>query len=396
MDNNLLLDNLDSISNINVYSRKNREYEKILGNYTLKSFIKSIKNPIKIKKKNFLDEMAIKYPYDEDPSFKISQSLNKKIVRSKELFNNIINDYIETDNNKNDSKNPIRAYQFRKPIKIDLTPNPCTYNPKYDCIFKRIPVVTIYKTPKKIDDNNNNTNNFSIKRKIKLKKITNDKKHNIILYRNNKEKKKLDSLQSFNKKFISFTKNNDYLKEEINDNNQKEKIISFRNKDSIIKNNNEKSNNNNSNNNNINNNFFNLIHKNRIPYNNNINNFNKRKRKHNSVYKNILKTCVLNKFNDEKNYTEKKNVIDFNKMLSRNYDIILNTSSLKNPSFYYYKPNFEYITQSLKGFNFGEKPKKTNSEKKKFLLKKMWCSYGDLSKDYYLVNNSKLNNNKDK
>ena len=396
MDNNLLLDNLDSISNINVYSRKNREYEKILGNYTLKSFIKSIKNPIKIKRRNFLDEMAEKYPYDEDPSFKISQSLNKKIVRSKELFNNIINDYIQTDNNNN-SKNPIKAYHFRKPIKIDLTPNPCTYNPKYDCIFKRIPVVTIYKTPKKIDDNNNNTNNFSIKRKIKLKKITDDKKHNIILYRNNKENKKLDSLQSFNKKFISFTKNNDYLKEEINDNNQKEKIISFRNKDSIIKNNNEKSNNNNSNNNNnINNNFFNLIHKNRIPYNNNINNFNKRKRKHNSVYKNILKTCVLNKFNDEKNYTEKKNVIDFNKMLSRNYDIILNTSSLKNPSFYYYKPNFEYITQSLKGFNFGEKPKKTNSEKKKFLLKKMWCSYGDLSKDYYLVNNSKLNNNKDK
>ena len=305
MDNNLLLDNLDSISNINVYSRKNREYEKILGNYTLKSFIKSIKNPIKIKRRNFLDEMAEKYPYDEDPSFKISQSLNKKIVRSKELFNNIINDYIETDNNKNDSKNPIRAYQFRKPIKIDLTPNPCTYNPKYDCIFKRIPVVTIYKTPKKIDDNNN-TNNFSIKRKIKLKKITNDKKHNIILYRNNKEKKKLDSLQSFNKKFISFTKNNDYLKEEINDNNQKEKIITFKNKDSIIKNNNEKSNNNNSNNNNINNNFFNLIHKNRIPYNNNINNFNKRKRKHNSVYKNILKTCALNKSHDEKKYTEKK------------------------------------------------------------------------------------------
>ena len=89
MDNNLLLDNLDSISNINVYSRKNREYEKILGNYTLKSFIKSIKNPIKIKRRNFLDEMAEKYPYDEDPSFKISQSLNKKIVRSKELFNNI-------------------------------------------------------------------------------------------------------------------------------------------------------------------------------------------------------------------------------------------------------------------------------------------------------------------
>ena len=310
MDNNLLLDNLDSISNINVYSRKNREYEKILGNYTLKSFIKSIKNPIKIKRRNFLDEMAEKYPYDEDPSFKISQSLNKKIVRSKELFNNIINDYIQTDNNNN-SKNPIKAYHFRKPIKIDLTPNPCTYNPKYDCIFKRIPVVTIYKTPKKIDDNNNNTNNFSIKRKIKLKKITNDKKHNIILYRNNKEKKKLDSLQSFNKKFISFTKNNDYLKEEINDNNQKEKIITFKNKDSIIKNNNEKSNNynlnnNNSNNNNINNNFFNLTHKNRTPYNNNINNFNKRKRKHNSVYKNILKTCALNKSHDEKKYTEKK------------------------------------------------------------------------------------------
>ena len=346
MDTNLLLDNFDSINNFNVYSRKNCEYEKIFGNYTLKSLIKSIKNPIKRKKRNFLDEMAKKYPYDEAPSFKISQSLNKKIVRSKQLFNNIVNNYIQINNNENNSKNPKRAYNFRKPIKTDFTPNPCTYNPKYNCIFKRIPVVKIYKTPKKIDVNNNNTNNISIKRKIKLKKINNNKKNNIILYSSNKEKKKLDSLQSFNKKFISFTKNNDYLKEEINDNNQKENTITFRNKYSMIKNNNEESNNNNSNNNNnINNNFFDLIHKKRMPYNNNINNFNKRKRKYNSVYKNILKASALNKSNEEKYYTEKKNVIDFNKMLNRNYDIILNTSSLKNPSFYHYKPNVEYITQ---------------------------------------------------
>ena len=83
-------------------------------------------------------------------------------------------------------------------------------------------------------------------------------------------------------------------------------------------------------------------------------------------------------------------------MSKRNFEIIINNSTLNNPSFYKYEPKFDYITQSSKAFNFGFINKRTNFEKKKFLLKKMWCSYADISKDYYLINNSKLNENLEK
>ena len=78
-------------------------------------------------------------------------------------------------------------------------------------------------------------------------------------------------------------------------------------------------------------------------------------------------------------------------MSKRNFGIILNNSILKNPSVYDYEPKFDYITQSSNAFNFGYNQNKTNYQKKKFLLKKMLCSYANLSKDYYIINNSKLN-----
>lgn len=81
-------------------------------------------------------------------------------------------------------------------------------------------------------------------------------------------------------------------------------------------------------------------------------------------------------------------------MSKRNFDILLNNSVLKNPSFYRYKPNFDYIKQSPKIINFGTNDNRTNFQKKRYLLKKMWCSYANLTKDYILINNSKLNETK--
>ena len=393
MKKNILLNNLDSISNFQIYSKKNSEYEKVLGNYTLKSFIQSLNNPIKIKKKKFLDEMAEKYPYEENSSNLISHSISKRKTRSKELFNGLINNYTQTEDNQKEIKSPSITYNYRKPIQIDLTPNPCTYNPKYDCIFKRIPVVTIYKTYKTPRAMNNNNNiNISIKR-IKLKKIKKENiNNNIILYRNNKEKKNVknvDTLKLFNKKLGTFLNNNNYLKEEKNDNSQYISRIAFENKNIIkkVKNNEYKKKDISD--------VFNIIHKNKTPQNN-VNNFNKNKRKNNYFFKNFFKTNAINEINEDSHNKQTKNIIDFNKMTKRNFDIILNKSTLKNPSFYRYNPKFGYITQSTKGFNFGQKENKTIYEKKKTLLKKMWCSYGDLSKEYYLINNSKLNKKQDK
>ena len=97
----------------------------------------------------------------------------------------------------------------------------------------------------------------------------------------------------------------------------------------------------------------------------------------------------------EENFkNELKGIVDFSKMSDRNFEIILNNSILESPSIYHYEPKFDYITQNTKGFIFGNNENKTNFEKKQYLLRKMMCSYGQLSKDYCLIDNSKLKKNK--
>ena len=200
MKKNLLLKNLESVTNYRVYSKTNNEYEKVLGNFTLKSFLKSLKNPKKIKKLTFLEKMAEKYPNEENPSYQYS-ALKKKRIKLKEIFNNLNNENIQNTNTIKIQKNSDLILYNKKPILIDITPNPCTYNPKYDLIFKRIPVATIYNTPKKI--NNYNINNSSENKEIKLKKISKDKKYNFMSYKNNKIKSlQLDDIRIF--KLISY------------------------------------------------------------------------------------------------------------------------------------------------------------------------------------------------
>ena len=408
MKKNLLLKNLESVTNYSVYSKTNNEYEKVLGNFTLKSFLKSLKNPKKIKKLTFLEKMAEKYPDEENPSYQYS-ALKKKRIKLKEIFNNLNNENIQNTNTIKIQKNSDLILYNKKPILIDITPNPCTYNPKYDLIFKRIPVATIYNTPKKI--NNYNINNSSENKENKLKKISKDKKYNLMSYKNNKIKRlKLDDIKTFNKKIDFISNKNEFLNKK-NDNIQKEIIknkILLENKMTTDKYIIRKKIYAHSHENKINNDINNIIKINKTPNSNrnylydfiknnkisktqNIN-FNKNNIKKNSIFK----TSISNKSNENNFNNETNKIYDFNKMSKRNFEIILNNSILKNHSFYHYEPKFDYITQSSKAFNFGFQDNKTNFQKKKYLLKKMWCSYANLSKEYNLINNSKLKNNTEK
>jgi hypothetical protein len=373
---NILLDNLGSISNFKRYSKINSEYDKILGKHALKTFVKSLGNRTKKVHKTFLEEMAVKYPYKEEQSFNNIQSLNKENLNSKQFFSKFINDSTQTENSTKRLKRTMITFHYKKPEKIDLTPNPCTYHPKYDCIFRRIQAAKI--TPEKIVDVNNN--NFSIKRS-KLKKIISSKYNNFLMNKYKKEKKKIDTLLLYNKNSNSFSDNNSINKNK-KESKSKTKKESNTIKDFVLTNRKEK---NNKSQKKINlSELFKKINKNITPHNN-LNNFNRKKRN----IKNLFNTNDINNCNEDY-YKDKKNIIDFNKMSKRDFDIIINKSALKYPSFYKYEPKYDYITQSLKGFNFGENANKTKYEKKKFLLKKMWCSYADISKDYYLINNSKL------
>ena len=368
---NLLLKNLDSARNYKVYSRTNTNFEKVFGNFTLKSFIKSLKNPRKIKKKNFLEEMAEKYPNDQDPYYPGTEMISKRKEKLKELLDKLNDEYIQNYSSIEKPKKPNFSLNSRKPIKIDLTPNPCTYTPKYDLVFKSVPFTKIFDTPKNISYFNKTEG---------IKNITNEKNGtNSSRYKNYHKRKKLKlaSLKLFNKK-IKFLTRNDILKTERN-----KKFLKIENKEKNFKSAYKKENKENNEEKNKSNEIIKIIENNKINKTPSI-----KKKKIN--YNCILKTNT----SSESSYNDKKgNNIDFKKMSDRNFNIILNKSALKYPSFYSYEPKFDYITQSTKAFHFGLKNNKTNLQKKKLLLKKIWCSYSNLSKDYYLINNSKLKEN---
>lgn len=420
MQINVIINNLDTVSDFKIYSRHNHTYEKLLGNFALRTFVKSLKNPVRIRKPKFLEEMAKKYPYEVEPSNEVNQSLNKKRNKTKEIINLLkINDNQSIPNNK---KKKNYTLNIRKHADIDLAPNPCTYNPKYDIIFRRIPVTTIYKEErkkeKKFDDNN-----CLIKRKIRLKKISNkNEENNIITYNKNDDLNKKKRLRFINKKSNSTSKTSETLKLNDKENiikikiNSKDKSESENEKDITKKKENnsqeEKIEQNKSNNNNIKKvyNPNKLFKKNRTTYNSKINvsifskdsiylntqkdSFGLKKKEKSILTNNHINRNISNKSGERRYNSELKGVVDFSKMSDRNFGIILNNETLKNPSFYKYEPKFDYITETSKGFNFGFNENKTNYEKKKYLLRKMMCSYRDFSQDYYIIDNSKLNGKK--
>ena len=415
MKKNLLLKNLESFNNYKVYSKTNGGYEKVLGNFTLKSFIKSLKSPKKIKKPSFLEEMAMKYPDEDDPLQKEIFIFNKRKNVLNEFLNKINDEsYIQVTKSIEKNKKSNLILNYKKPINIEITPTPWTYNPKYDLIFKRTPITIIYNTPKKNENNNHNhnlINNSEGNNSLKIKNLTElNNDYKIMSYKGNKERKKLrlKSLKIINNKIKSNSNSKEKIKKDNNEDNNKEKIfldnLEYKYNNLIKEKIDEKSNNDIYNNKSNNINIFNYINKKKTPYklrNNNISLF----QKNNSLSKTSIsnKKRKLNAFfrtNPKNNSEEKKHknnnikIFDFSKMSKRNFDILLNNSVLKNPSFYRYKPNFDYIKQSPKVINFGTNDNRTNFQKKRYLLKKMWCSYANLTKDYILINNSKLNETK--
>ena len=418
MQINVIINNLDTVSDFKIYSRHNHAYEKLLGNFALRNFVKSLKNPVKIRKPKFLEEMAKKYPYEVEPSNEVIQSLNKQRNKTKEIINNLNIDYNQSINNNKNKKN--FTLNIRK-HDIDLTPNPCTYNPKYDIIFRRIPVTTIYKEErrkeKKIDDSNCLT-----KRKIRLKKIPKNEENNIITYNKNVNLNKKKHLRFINKKNNSTSKTSETLKLNDKENiikiqinskdkseseNENEKNITKKNKNDSHE---EKIDKSKINNLRKVNNLNKLFKKNKTTYNSktNISIFSKdsiylntqknlfgiKKKEKSNLTKDHINRYISNKSGERRYNSELKGVVDFSKMSDRNFGIILNHETLRNPSFYKYEPKFDYITETTKGFNFGFNENRTNYEKKKYLLRKMMCSYRDFSQDYYIIDNSKLNGKK--
>ena len=402
---NLILNNLNTLSKTKVYSKYNAAYDHKLGNFALRAFIKSLKHQKKSKRPTFIEELAKKFPYEaEEISHQSPCSITKRLNKTNNLFFKIENnEKLKIKSNKKPKRINI-TLNLRKNTEIDLSPNPCSYNPKYDYIFRRIPVTTIYKSPKK------NKNKSSLK-KIKLNKNINITEEKNKTHQINLGKRKLTHLRLNDKKSISLSKTSDTLKIKNSDiliNKEDKSIKGEKNKETNCKYITDE----NTKNKEINKlNTLNNINKKNRTSNNSKNNlttytretifskicrdsFDSKKKERNFFSRNNFNNISKIKTYEENFKNELKGIIDFSKMSDRNFEIIFNNSILESPSIYHYEPKFDYITQNTKGFIFGNNENKTNFEKKQYLLRKMMCSYGQLSKDYCLIDNSKLKKNK--
>ena len=108
------------------------------------------------------------------------------------------------------------------------------------------------------------------------------------------------------------------------------------------------------------------------------------------VDRKILKTEInpnvsyLNQYDYQK---ARNNSIDFSKMHGRDDDMFGKDDNKKGPSIGYYNPNYDYLNGNMRNISLGNETRKEKD--KKYLLKKIWCSYR-VRVDYQLVDNKKL------
>ena len=354
---------LDSISKYSIYSKFNNDIERMLGDRSLKAFVKINKNPKKAKKRNYLEEVLKKFPKEQkqyqDPHEYINQIINKNSENNK---NNKYYQIFNTQQNENFSIKSIKHNFKKKKYEDIISMDPFKYNPNYDAIYKKVPYVHIVEPSQ-----NNKSNNSSFKE-------------------NNSK-----SLRSYKTSEILNTNNN------IGNNNSKESSTVETNRH-LLKNKLNKSID-------INTLKLPIINNNRngIGYNNHALRFSKygnskinQTETKNESEENINLKKSINKHNIKSSHGRNINnkitnfPINFDKMMSRKENDLINSSSLDIPSFNRYSPNYDFIKNSAAKISF-DYHNLDNDEinKKKNLLRKLMYSY-DADIHYHIINDEQL------
>ena len=126
------LNSLDSISKYKTYSKYNNILDEKFKGSSLKSLIKTFKNPKQFVKVKFLEEFSEKYPYEN----------TQYIDNNKKILN-----FLENLEKKTTNKTIVNETWARKSSYTKLyepVPDPFRYNPNYNSIFKTAPS---YKIP---------------------------------------------------------------------------------------------------------------------------------------------------------------------------------------------------------------------------------------------------------
>ena len=361
---------LDTISKYSIYSKLNSNYDKILGERSLKGFVKVNKKPKILKRKNILEEFHQRFPNEEnhkerkDPQEFINKLIIKKLEMNKNdnsnsAANNKNYKIFKSLPNNNPQKLSMKNYFFSNKNKNKhqevISLDPFKYNPNYEVIFKKVPYVHIGEPKEK---NNNRDNSSKNKEKNKENK-------------KNRQKSYLTSVAS----------SIDNTNENLNESNP----ISG------------------------NNNSINSI---KLP---NISNNKRNYKKDNhtlrfSKYGNQRKSDYENKNENEAFLRQEKHSnnsisvdqinmkkiisVNFNKMMSRRETDFVNNYALNNPSFNRYSPNYDFVKITPAKISFSYHNLDNNDiDKKKYLLRKLISSYNIVDSEYHIVNNKQIKNN---
>ena len=340
----------ESIPQNEIYSRYNSTLEKIFKSQSLRHFINLYRKRKALMLNKKENDDYTHNIYNEDFLYK----------KMKEDENNIFDEPSEEDNEKSEIKpEESKEVLFRKLAelkknKVTQSLDPFKYHPNYNAIYRNIPSVRI-RGPTKLLKTLPNEN---YRDRNKNKKLENKKLNKLLLTEiNNISKEKSRQPKNRNKTFekiINLTDKNskgelNLPKLKITQKNKNTKLIQDRNNHALR--------------------FSKYISRKFIIPDNN---------------KNI---SYIEPFNY--NIPRKKNKsIDFDKMLHRNGNELINISNLKVPSFGQYNPNYKWIDKDKNGIYFN--PEEKEKEKhKKFLIKKICTSY-NVNTEYQIVDNDKL------
>ena len=349
----------ESIPQNEPYSRYNSTLEKIFKSQSLRHFVDIYKR-----------KRAISLEKNEPKDF-VNNVFGEDLIAKKMKEEEENNIFDETEEEKESEKSEIKTEEnsqeyWRKIVelkknKVTYNLDPFKYHPNYNAIYKNIPSVKITEPTLKTLPNQKVREN----EKFKYKKM---------------EKKKLNPLliTEINNSFSGSRK----MKPLKNRNNNK----TFQNinlTDKNIKNDvklpklegNQK----------IKNNTL-------IPSkNNHALRFSKYLPRKFNIPENNKNISYINPFNYIIPRNKNKS-IDFDKMLHRNENNLIYTSSLKVPSFVQYNPKYNWIDRdkNVRSFNPDEKDKE---KAKKYLIRKICSSY-EVNTEYQIVDNSKLGKTK--
>ena len=336
MDNNnrRIIQMLDTIPKFETYSQYSSSLEKVFQDNSFKHLLKNLREQKKPKIYSYFNVEA-KKP-DTNTIFQAYGINNKKEESKANLFTEDEENEPKANEKDNTKKETWKIPIIKTKRKYNPELDPFRYNPNYNSIFKNTPCVRIKRPFNETIPVNKYKMNNNFKKQIESPFLTEIG-----------DKAMFSSLSNRNKKSKNFELKNIEDIKKINNN------LKFKTEENEDRNN----------------------HSLRFD-------------------KYVDRRIVRQDVNPNVSYIEpydyqkvKNNSIDFSKMHSRYDSLFLNSNNLKGPTIGYYNPNYEYLDKKMRNISLGNETKKERS--KKFMLKKLWGSYG-VRVDYQLVDNDKL------